>query len=199
MKLDIPAGQFAGYIFDLDGTLIDSMPLHYRAWDEALRGFGLDQTLSEDLFYGLGGVPTRRVAALLGEHYGLRLDAREVMHAKEGLYLKELAEVKLIEPVAAIARRVAAEHPVAIVTGGTPDVALPALVAAGLRSLFEIVITPIDVPEGRGKPEPDMFLLAAERMGVAPKDCLVFEDAEPGIRAARAAGMQVVHVPSRLR
>ena len=173
------------------------MPVHYRAWDAALRRFGLEEKLSEDLFYGLGGVPTHRVAALLGEHYGLTLDAHEVMHAKEGLYLRELAMVKLIEPVAAIARRVAAKHPTAIVTGGTPDIALPALVAAGLRDLFPIVITPLDVPEGRGKPEPDMFLLAARQMGVAPKDCLVFEDAEPGIQAARAAGMQVVHVPSR--
>jgi HAD superfamily hydrolase (TIGR01509 family) len=198
MQLDIPAGNFAGYIFDLDGTLIDSMPLHYRAWDAALRRFGLDVPLDEDMFYGLGGVPTRQVAEIMGAHYGLKLDADQVMTVKEEMYLKDMDAVKIIEPVAAIARRVAAEGiPVAIVTGGTPDIAGPALAAAGLKALFRIVITPLDVPAGRGKPEPDMFLLAAQRMGVAPESCLVFEDAEPGVAGARAAGMQVVHVPSR--
>jgi HAD superfamily hydrolase (TIGR01509 family) len=198
MKLEIPAGNFAGYIFDLDGTLIDSMPLHYRAWDAALRRFGLDVPLDEDMFYGLGGVPTRQVAEIMGAHYGLKLDADQVMTVKEEMYLKDMDAVTIIEPVAAIARRVAAEgFPVAIVTGGTPDVAGPALAAAGLKALFRTVITPLDVPAGRGKPEPDMFLLAAQRMGVAPGACLVFEDAEPGLAGARAAGMQVVHVPSR--
>ena len=95
------------------------------------------------------------------------------------------------------ARRVAALHPVAIVTGGTPEVVGPALAAAKLDHLFSIIVTPHDVPAGRGKPEPDMYLLAARRMGVAPADCLVFEDAEPGLVGARAAGMQVVHVQSR--
>ncbi len=197
MQLDIPPGDFAGYIFDLDGTLIDSMPVHYRAWDATLRRFGLREKLDEDVFYGLGGVPSRRVAELLGSHYGLSLDASEVMSAKEALYVEELAQVKTIEPVAAIARRVAAASPVAIVTGGTPNVVGPALAAAGLKGLFSIVITPLDVPAGRGKPEPDMFLLAASRMGVPPGKCLVFEDAEPGLIGARAAGMTVVHVPSR--
>ena len=85
----------------------------------------------------------------------------------------------------------------AVVTGGMPEVAQHTLNATGLAALFPIVITPADVPAGRGKPAPDMFLLAARRMGVAPERCLVFEDAAPGIAGARAAGMQVVCVPSR--
>lgn len=197
MHLDIPREQFDGYIFDLDGTLVDTMPLHYRAWDEAMRQVGLTQTLSEDLFYAMGGIPTRRVAELFGQHYGLQLDPDKVTHVKEQLYLRLIPEVKLIEPVAEFARRVAINRPRAIATGGTPDIALPALENAGLRSIFDIVITPLDVPPGRGKPAPDMFLLAAKRMGVAPEKCLVFEDAEPGIQGALAAGMKVVHVPSR--
>jgi HAD superfamily hydrolase (TIGR01509 family) len=197
MILEIPPGDFAGYLFDLDGTLIDSMPAHYRAWDAAMRKFGLGQALDEDLFYSLGGVPTVKVAELFGRHYGLVLDAAEVMEVKEKLYKDGLAEVTLIEPVADFARRVAQKKPIAIVTGGTPDVARPGLEAAGLADLFKIVITPLDVPPGRGKPAPDMFLLAAEKMKVDPKQCLVFEDAEPGIEGAKAAGMQVVRVPSR--
>lgn len=197
MQLDIPPGDFSGYIFDLDGTLVDTMPLHYLAWDEAMRDAGLKERLDENLFYSLGGVPTTRVAELMGSHYGLSLDPLAVMHQKEALYLQLVHQAEPIAPVVAFLERVAATRPCAIATGGTPEVALPALDAAGLRGYFQVIVTPLDVPAGRGKPAPDMFLLAASRMGVRPAECLVFEDAEPGIRAARAAGMQVVHVPSR--
>ncbi len=197
MQLDIPKGNFAGYIFDLDGTLIDTMPLHYRAWDAAMNRHGLTETLDEDLFYSLGGVPTVRVAEVIGAHYGLKIDPLAIEQTKEALFLTMLAAVQHIAPVVAFARRVAATHPVAIATGGMPEIAIPALKATGLDDLFEIVVTPRDVAPGRGKPAPDMFLLAAEKMGVPAVRCLVFEDAEPGIQAALAAGMQVVRVQSR--
>lgn len=198
MQLDIPAGEFAGYIFDLDGTLINTMPLHYRAWDAAMREHGLREVLNEDLFYSLGGVPTVRVAELIGAHYGLVVDPLKVEHTKEGLFLQMLNEVAHIAPVVEFARRIAKTRPVSIATGGMPEIALPAIKAAGLDDLFKIVVTPKDVAPGRGKPEPDMFLLAAQKMGVPSAQCLVFEDAEPGIRAALAAGMKVVRVPSRI-
>ncbi|MFA5056918.1 MAG: HAD family phosphatase [Opitutaceae bacterium] len=197
MKLDIPQDNFAGYLFDLDGTLIDTMPLHYGAWREALKRCGLDRELDQEFFYSLGGVPTLLVAQKIGEHYGVKLDAAQVEHLKEQVYLERLQEVKHIAPVVEFARRVAQAHPVAIVTGGMPHVAQHSLRLTGLDQLFRIVVTPADVPPGRGKPAPDMFLLAARRMGVPPGRCLVFEDAEPGLAGARAAGMQVVRVPSR--
>lgn len=197
MQLDIPAGDFAGYIFDLDGTLVDTMPLHYRAWDAAMRRHGLGEPLDEDLFYSLGGVPTVRVAELIAAHYGLKIDPLAVEHTKEALFLEMLGEIEIIGPVVGFARRVAKTHPVSIATGGMPEIALPAIKAAGLEDLFKIVVTPKDVPPGRGKPAPDMFLLAARLMGVPAERCLVFEDAEPGIRAALDAGMRVVRVPSR--
>src|ERR1043165_4125498 len=103
MKLDIPAGDFAGYIFDLDGTLVDTMPLHYRAWDAAMRAVGLDCPLDEDLFYSLGGVPTRRVAHLIAEHYGLTVDVEHVFHTKEKLFREIQADAQLIEPVVTFA------------------------------------------------------------------------------------------------
>jgi HAD superfamily hydrolase (TIGR01509 family) len=197
MKLAIPDGDFAGYLFDLDGTLVDTMPLHFVAWREALRRCELGRDLEEDFFYSLGGVPTLLVARRIGEHYGVKLDAAKVERIKEKIYLARLREATLITPVVEFARRVAKTHPVAVVTGGMPAVAQEALTLMGLAALFPIVVTPADVPPGRGKPAPDMFLLAARRMGVPPERCLVFEDAEPGVAAARAAGMQVVHVPSR--
>jgi beta-phosphoglucomutase family hydrolase len=195
MQLLIPPGDFAGYIFDLDGTLVDTMPLHYRAWDQVMRAAGLAHPLDEDFFYSMGGVPTRKVAGLIATHYGLSIDAERVFHAKEKLFREVQGDAKLIQPVAAFARQVAATHPVAIASGGPREIVRRSLELAGLAALFKVVVSADDVVHG--KPAPDMFLLAAKRMGVAPEQCLVFEDAEPGMRAAQAAGMKFVHVPSR--
>lgn len=195
MKLEIPNGNFAGYIFDLDGTLVDTMPLHYLAWDEAMRRAGMSGTLSEDLFYSLGGVPTLRVAELLATHYGLNIDPWKVFHEKEALFSARTHEAALIEPVVTFARRVAATHPVAIASGGPRDIVRRTLELKGLAALFPVVVSADDVVHG--KPAPDMFLLAAKKMAVEPAHCLVFEDAEPGMRAAEAAGMKWVRVASR--
>jgi len=195
MQFDIPLGDFAAYIFDLDGTLVDTMPLHYHAWDHAMRRAGMPGKLSEDLFYSLGGVPTLRVAELLAEHYGLRVDPWKVFHEKEALFSARTHEAELIEPVVAFARRMAATHPVAVASGGPREIVRHTLELKGLAALFPVVVTADDVVHG--KPAPDMFLLAAKKMGVDPTQCLVFEDAEPGMRAADAAGMPWVHVVSR--
>lgn len=195
MKLDIPQGDFAGYIFDLDGTLIDTMPLHYRAWDTAMRQAGLTVPLDEELFYSLGGVPTRRVAEIIAKHYGLTIDAERVFHAKEKLFMEIQRDARLIAPTVAFAREAVKTHPMAVASGGPRDVVKRSLELAGLAPLFKAVVTADDVVHG--KPAPDMFLLAAKLIGVEPTRCLVFEDAEPGIQGALAAGMQVVRVPSR--
>lgn len=195
MKLDIPAGDFTGYIFDLDGTLVDTMPLHYRAWNQAMHQAGLEQELSEDLFYSLGGVPTRQVAALLAKHYGLTIDVEKVFHEKEALFLELRAEMRLIEAVVAVARKARGRIPMSVASGGPRDIVRHTLELMKLAELFPVVVTPEDVQHG--KPAPDMFLLAARGMGVAPEKCLVFEDAEPGIQAAEAAGMKWVRVSSR--
>lgn len=195
MKLDIPPGDFAGYIFDLDGTLVDTMPLHFRAWEVAMKRAGLGCPLDEDLFYSLGGVPTRRVAELIAAHYGLRIDPEAVFHHKESLFRELQGDARLIGPVVDFARRFARTHPVAIASGGPRDIVHRSLELTGLAPLFPVVVTADDVVHG--KPAPDMFLLAARRMGVEAGLCLVFEDAEPGMRAAESAGMKWVRVPSR--
>ena len=196
MKLNIPAGDFAGYIFDLDGTLVDTMPLHYRAWNRAMQHAGLKEELSEDLFYSLGGVPTRGVAKRFADHYGLTIDVEKVFHQKEALFLELRSEMKLIEAVAGLARKAAGRIPLSVASGGPRDIVRHTLELMGLKELFPVVVTPEDVTHG--KPAPDMFLLAAKRMGVAPEKCLVFEDAAPGIQAAEAAGMKWVRVESRV-
>src|ERR1044072_1534297 len=159
MKLEIPAGDFAGDIFDLDGSLVDTMPLHYRAWDETMRAAGLKAPLDEELFYSLGGVPTKRVAELIAAHYGLTIDPHAVFHHKESLFVELQKDAKLIEPVVEIARRMSLTHPVSIASGGPRDIVRRSLELSGLAPLFKVVVTPEDVEHG--KPAPDMFLLAA--------------------------------------
>lgn len=195
MELDIPAGDFAGYIFDCDGTLVDTMPLHFRAWEKALQRAGLRGDLSEELFYSLGGMPTRRVAAVMAGHYGLTIDVDEVFHEKEGFFLERLGEAKVIEPVLNFARSLRGRVPMSVASGGPKNVVKKTLELMGLDAMFPIIVTPEDVTHG--KPSPEMFLLAARLMGVPPEQCLVFEDATPGFEAATAAGMKYVEVKSR--
>lgn len=196
MKLTIPAGDFAAFIFDLDGTLVDTMPLHYRAWNRAMQRVGLQEELSEDLFYSLGGMPTRGVAAVFAKHYGLLIDVEKVFHEKEALFTEMMSEMKYIEPVVAFARKMHGRFPLSVASGGPKVVVTHTLQLMKLADLFPVVVTPEDVTHG--KPSPEMFLLAAKKMGIAPEKCLVFEDAVPGIQAAEAAGMKWVHVDSRI-
>jgi len=193
MHLEIPAGEFSGYIFDLDGTLVDTMPLHYRAWRDALRSAGLNQDLDEALFYSLGGVPAVEVAGILNRHYGTDFDPLGLREAKEVQFAALLPSAPLIGAVVDFARMVARAHPVSVASGGPRDLVGATLAFHGLAPLFPVVVTADDVE--RGKPAPDTFLLAAERMGVPPTECLVFEDADLGIQAAEAAGMRWVKVP----
>jgi HAD superfamily hydrolase (TIGR01509 family) len=194
MQLDFPARDYAGYIFDLDGTLIDSMPLHYEGWREALRNSGFQHEFDEDFFYSLGGVPTAKIIEILNARHGTTMDPAAVAHFKEEIYLQKLPRIPLIEPVVAFARaRRTLGHPTAVASGGGRPIVEAALRATGIRELFDVITTPEDV--AHGKPAPDLFLLAAERMGVPPRQCLVLEDAEPGRQAAVAAGMDYVLVP----
>jgi beta-phosphoglucomutase family hydrolase len=195
MRLQIPEGDFGGYIFDLDGTLVDTMPLHYNAWQAAMSKAGLKGKLDEDLFYELGGMPTRKVASLLGKRHGMEIDPVTVHRDKELAFVEAIGKLELIEPVVEFARQASKTHPIAIASGGTRDVVMNTVRLTGLDSLFKIVVTVDDVENG--KPAPDMFLLAAKLMGVEPTRCLVFEDGQPGIEGALAAGMKYVFVPSR--
>jgi HAD superfamily hydrolase (TIGR01509 family) len=194
MKIAFPTREYAGYIFDLDGTLIDSMPAHFRAWTQALHEAGFAHEFPEEFFYSLGGVPTARIVHVLNSRHGTALDPDAVTHAKEQIYFDHLPEIVPIEPVVAFARARHAEgRPLAVASGGTRPVVERALLSTGLRNLFTVITTPEDVAQG--KPAPDLFLLAARRMGVPPGECIVFEDAEPGRQAAVAAGMDVVMIP----
>lgn len=191
-SLDGLEARADAFIFDCDGTLVDTMGAHYQSWSQALQEAGATRPLDLDRFLSLGGLSGREVAGHLRAWCGVDTPREALVRRKRELYLEAVDACAPIEPVAATARRLSATHPVAVVSGGHRAAVERSLVSTGLRDLFEVVITPEEVR--RGKPAPDMFLLAAERLGVPPERCLVFEDGPPGIEAARAARMAVIVV-----
>jgi HAD superfamily hydrolase (TIGR01509 family) len=193
--MKIPDGDFGAYIFDCDGTLADTMPLHYKAWCAVLREHEAD--FPEALFYELGGMPTDKIVELLNDRHGSSMPPAETAKKKEALFLSMLAEIEPIEPVVAIVREVSGRLPMAVASGGHREVVRRTLRALGLLEKFSAVVCAEDYE--RGKPFPDPFLVAAERLGVEPARCLVFEDTALGEEAARAAGMTSVLVPPPAR
>jgi beta-phosphoglucomutase family hydrolase len=194
----MPERSFGGIIFDCDGTLVDSMPIHYVAWVESLNHHGAPFDFTEEVFYSLAGIREQDVVKMLNEQYRSAVDPDGVAEYKFELFQKRMKEVGEIAPVADLARRAHLEGmPIAVASGSEEETVRGVLAANDLERLFEVIITPKLVK--RGKPAPDMFLLAAERLGVAPEDCVVFEDGESGMQAARAAGMAAVFVPRTVR
>ena len=193
MILDIPDRSYGGFIFDCDGTLVNSMPIHYLAWSDALSSHDAGFVFEETLFYEWGGIPPVNIVSMLNDQHGTDLDPEGVTRSKYESYFRRLGTVEEIPAVAAIARKSHGEIPMSVASGGSEPSVRKALEVTGLLSMFEIIITPVDVE--RPKPAPDMFILAAERMGVDPEDCLVFEDGPVGIEGARAAGMDTVFIP----
>jgi len=177
-------------IFDCDGTLADSMPLHWRAWDAVCKRNGIE--LPEERFYKLGGVPSQKILAMLKQEQGLAFDPAEISLQKEEAYLPLMAEVKLIEPVAAIAREHVGKLPMAVATGGRMKYIRPLLEGLGISDWFQAIVTSDDVKNH--KPAPDTFLKAAALLGVPPEDCRAFEDTDLGMEAIRAAHMDAVDV-----
>jgi HAD superfamily hydrolase (TIGR01509 family) len=191
---EFPSSGFEAIIFDLDGTLVDSMPVHFRAWCAALDQYGAAGVFPEDVFYAMGGRPTKDIVVGLNAEKGLKLDPMAVAYSKREAFMAHLSEVEIIENVVAFAREWYGKVPLAIATGGTRVVAEKTLLAVGLSDLFDEVVTADDV--SCGKPAPDIYLEAARRLAIAPEKCLVVEDAPAGIMAGQSAGMEVVVVPA---
>jgi beta-phosphoglucomutase family hydrolase len=191
MKLKLPEGSFGAYLFDCDGTIADSMPLHYVAWKKALGEWGCE--FGEKLFYEWGGMPIAEIISTLNKRDGLSMPVEAVAERKESLYYEMLPQLKAVPEVL---EHIEAQHgriPFAVVSGSTRESVTSSLKTLGLLDRFEAMVCAGEYQ--KSKPDPEPFLLAAAKLGVAPNECLVFEDTEMGIQAATAAGMASVRVP----
>ena len=182
------------FIFDLDGTLADTMPVHFGVWQVVAERYGL--VFPEDRFYSLGGVPTPRIASLLIEEAGLALDPVALAAEKELTYVDGLASgalsVRPIEAIISIARERRGQGPLAIASGSSRRLVTLTLASLGITDWFGAVVAAEDT--ARHKPEPDVFLEAARRLGVQPTRCTVYEDTDLGLESARRAGMRGIDV-----
>jgi HAD superfamily hydrolase (TIGR01509 family) len=192
MKLKLPEGEFKAYLFDCDGTIADSMPLHYVAWKKALGEWNCE--FDEKLFYEWGGMPIAEIIATLNRQRGLNMPVPVVEKRKELLYYELLAELKAVPEVLEHIEDAHGRIPFAVVSGSTRDSVTTSLRTLKLLDRFDTLVCAGDYK--KSKPDPEPFLLAAERLKVAPEHCLVFEDTEMGIQAAKAAGMAWVKVPA---
>jgi HAD superfamily hydrolase (TIGR01509 family) len=191
MTLKLPDGSFRAYLFDCDGTVADSMPLHYIAWKKALAEWTCE--LDEKIFYAWGGMPVAEIITTLNQRHGLSMPVEIVSRRKEGLYFELLPQLK---PVPEVLEHIEAEHgriPFAVVSGSTRESVVASLVSLNLLDRFDTLVCAGEYK--KSKPDPEAFLLAAARLGVEPEACLVFEDTEMGIQAAGAAGMASVRIP----
>jgi beta-phosphoglucomutase family hydrolase len=190
MKLKLPQGSFHAYLFDCDGTLADSMPLHYRAWKKALGEWNCD--FDEKLFYQWGGMPVTEIINTLNQRQELNMPVEAVSHRKESLYYELLPELKAVPEVLEHVEEAHGRIPFAVVSGSTRESVMKSLESLKLLDRFNAMVCAGDYE--KSKPDPEAFLLAAKKLGVAPESCLVFEDTEMGIQAAKAAGMSSVKV-----
>lgn len=186
-----PAAPYSALIFDCDGTLVDSRAAHYAALSGALAPWGV--ALDRDWYFARTGVSTRELLnQLLREGNGRVFDPGKVLSEKDRRYGELVETVTAVEAVAVVARAYRGWVPLAVASGSPRSQVEASLCAAGIYNLFDTVVTYDDV--GRGKPAPDLFLVAAERLGVKPGGCVVYEDSDEGLRAAKAAGMRAIDV-----
>ncbi|HZY63224.1 MAG TPA: HAD-IA family hydrolase [Edaphobacter sp.] len=191
MKLKLPTGPFRAYLFDCDGTIADSMPLHYIAWKTILGQWGCE--FPEEIFYAWGGMPVAEIIATLNRQHGLQMPVEEIAHRKESMFFELLPQLKAVPEVLEHIEDQHGKIPFAVVSGSTKQSVEASLGSLKLLDRFDTLVCAGDYKNS--KPHPEPFLLAAERLGVAPEMCLVFEDTEMGVQAATAAGMASVKVP----
>jgi beta-phosphoglucomutase-like phosphatase (HAD superfamily) len=189
--------KYDGFIFDCDGTLADTMPIHYQAWSETLAlKLGRPSAFTEPLFYHFGGMPAREIVARLNHDFGYDLPVELTAHEKEMRFVELLPGIGPVPEVIDVLNRLGPEAKVAVASGGLTGIVRETLRLLGLsvgpEEKIKVLIGSDQVTHG--KPRPELFLRAAELLGVDPKRCLVFEDAEPGFAAAKAAGMDYIDV-----
>nr|WP_133875369.1 HAD family phosphatase [Actinoplanes brasiliensis] len=191
MMLPLPEGEFDAYLFDCDGTIADSMPVHHLAWRRALAEYGAE--FGEELFYAWGGRTPASVIADLNAQQGLAMPVDVVDARRERFFQELLPSVRAVPEVLEHILSAYGEVPFAVVSGSSRESVTASLTALGLLDRFEVMVCAGDYTNG--KPDPECFLTAASLLRVAPSRCVVFEDTDYGMQAAAAAGMAAVRVP----
>lgn len=179
-----------GLIFDLDGTLADTMPIHYMAWKNAAAKYNIKFT--PELFAQLAGIPLYPTVEKLNQLFGKNIDLREMGDLKEAEFELNMHLTPEIKIVTDLVRENYGRIPMAVGTGGSRRLSLKTIGIIGMSKYFDILVSSEDVKNF--KPHPETFLKCADLMGVDPADCEVFEDGVLGMQAAREAGMMVVDV-----
>jgi HAD superfamily hydrolase (TIGR01509 family) len=186
----IVPGYIKGLIFDCDGTLVDSMPLHMRAWEYVIAAQGLKWDY--EFFFSRKGMPEEDIIVEYNRRFDRTFDPADTVRKKHEYFWSRLEELSPIPHVVAIAQRYHGVLPMAVASGGTGKTVNLELETLHLRRFFPVIITADD--DVKPKPAPDIFLEAAKRLGVAPELCQVFEDGDLGLEAARIAGMLATDV-----
>lgn len=190
MALDNLLETAQALIFDCDGTLLATPDLYAGAWQAAFASAGQD--MAAGWYHERAGMSEHVLLDEFEEERRVVLDRESVVLAMRSAVLQRIDAVREISAVAGIARRFEGQKPMAVASGGPREIVTASLESAGLMPLFQTVVTMDDV--ANAKPAPDLFLEAANRLGAAPADCLVFEDSHQGIQAAHNAGMRVIDV-----
>jgi HAD superfamily hydrolase (TIGR01509 family) len=183
-KIEVPE-YIKGLIFDCDGTLIDSMPLHWEAWRKAIemKGGGWDP----DFFSFTKGMPEESIVVLYNKRFGRDLDPVDTVRIKHGYFRSQSGRLKPVRQVLDIVERYRETLPMAVASGGVRENVMLELELLGIGGCFQAILTADD--DVRPKPAPDIFLEAAKRLKISPERCQVFEDGDLGLQAARSAGM----------
>ncbi len=185
-----PDESCAALIFDCDGTLVDSAPVHLAAYSAALAEYG--EVMSWEWYSSRLGISARELLLIFAREFSVPLDIDRAMMLYVNSFHENLALVREVMPVAEIARTYRQKLPMAVASNGSGEHVIASLTTAGLLPLFDVIVGREDVTHG--KPAPDLFLEAARRLGVLPELCVVFEDSREGMEAARRAGMRAYDV-----
>ena len=174
-----------GLIFDCDGTLVDSMPLHMKAWEEAVHLFGAN--FDPEFFFSKKGMRSKNIVAQFSLQSGKPLNGADVVRLKDNFFLQHIADVMPLPIVVDVVRRYHKILPMAVASGGGREIVERELQVTGIVNFFDVILTADD--PFKPKPFPDLFLEAARKIGVQPSLCQVFEDGDLGLQAAENAGM----------
>tara|TARA_Y100000588_G_scaffold35575_1_gene34302 strand:+ start:803 stop:1396 length:594 start_codon:yes stop_codon:yes gene_type:complete len=191
--VQIPEGEFEGFIFDHDGTLSLSMHVHFDGWLDAFKKNGGNFEFTRKIAQSYAGIGMHDTVRILNDRFGCDMNPDQVVSDQESYYFANLDKVIPYEPVVNFARQCHHQgKPISVASGGIRETVMRTMEAIEIVELFDVIVTQDDVENS--KPAPDLFLLAAERMNVKPHKCLIFEDSLLGIEAAKNAGMKSVLV-----